>query len=95
MDTALALRDRALAASAALLDGIDIAPTQRHSDQAAGALGRIERRLKTGGNIRVFAMNQLAPRPVTRRRSQRATAGPPVTLPRLDWVDNTLVGEES
>ena len=40
-------------------------------------------------------MNHLAPRLVTRRRSQRAAAGPLVTLPRLDWVDNTLVGEES
>ena len=45
----LALRDRALVASAALLDGIGIAPTQRHSDQVVGALGRIERRLKQAG----------------------------------------------
>ena len=45
----LALRDRALVASAALLDGIGMKPTQRHSDQVAGALGRIERRLKQAG----------------------------------------------
>ena len=40
-------------------------------------------------------MNHLAPQPVTRRRSQHAAAGQLVTLPRLDWVANTLVGEES
>ena len=45
----LALRDRALVASAALLDGIGMPPTQRHSEQVAGALGRIERRLKQAG----------------------------------------------
>ena len=45
----LALRDRALVASAALLHGIGMPPTQRHSEQVAGALGRIERRLKQAG----------------------------------------------
>ena len=40
-------------------------------------------------------MNHLAPRPLTRRRSPRAAAGLLVSLPRLDWVDNTFVGEES
>lgn len=44
-----ALRDRALVASAALLDGIGMPPTQRHRKQAAGALGRIEQRLKQAG----------------------------------------------
>ena len=44
-----ALRDRALLASAALLDGIGMPPTQRHRKQAAGALGRIEQRLKQAG----------------------------------------------
>ena len=44
-----ALRDRALVASAAILDGIGVPPTQRHRDQVPGALGRIERRLGQAG----------------------------------------------
>ena len=40
-----ALRDRALVASAAILNGIGVQPTQRHRDQVPGALDRIERRL--------------------------------------------------
>ena len=44
-----ALRDRALVASAAILDGIGVPPTQRHRDQVPGALRRIERRLEHGG----------------------------------------------
>ena len=44
-----ALRDRALVASAAILEGIGVPPTQQHRERVPGALHRIERRLDHGG----------------------------------------------